>query len=213
MSALSLRHRLLLFAFGGILVSLVLTGVLLSALFERHVSRRIVDELDNHVSRIAGNLTIDADGEITLPVELADARFTMVFDGLYWQVLDEASGQLLRSKSLWDDSLELPADKPELGVFHTHYIEGPRDQNLMVRERRIELGDSANPIPVRIAVAIDLADIHALQADFSMEMVVALALLGLLLFGGLLLQVRLGLGPLDSLRGGVSQIAKAEARG
>ncbi len=211
MTLRSLRSRLQVLAFAAVAIALVVTALLLSALFERHINRRVTGELDAHLSRIAGKLVVNAAGEIEMNAELTDPRFETVFSGLYWQVVNEKTGKLLRSKSLWDDDLALPADLPAIGQIHTHELAGPIGQPLLVRERRILLGDGGAAIPVRIAVAIDVADVHALQADFTWDIMVVLALLGALLFVALWLQVRLGLGPLDRIRAGVAAIREGRS--
>ncbi|MCB1430764.1 MAG: sensor histidine kinase, partial [Nitratireductor sp.] len=63
----SLRTRLLIFAFTGIAVSLIVTGLGLSALFDRHLSRRIGAELDTFLAQIAGNLLITRDSALEMP--------------------------------------------------------------------------------------------------------------------------------------------------
>lgn len=211
MTARSLRSRLQWLAFAAVAVALIVTALLLSALFERHINRRVTGELDAHLARIAGKLTVDLAGDIEMNAELTDPRFETVFSGLYWQVANEKTGSLLRSKSLWDDDLALPVDRPAIGDIHTHELAGPVGQPLLVRERRILLGDGEGAIPVRIAVAIDVADVQALHADFTWDIMAVLAALGALLFVALWLQVRLGLGPLDRVRAGVAAIREGRS--
>lgn len=67
-------------------------------------------ELDTYIDTLAGNLRVGADGLLSLAREPADARFMRPFGGLYWQVLDENDGTMLRSVSLWDARLSLPDD-------------------------------------------------------------------------------------------------------
>lgn len=206
MKSASLQRRLLLFALAGILLALALTGLLLSALFERHLTRRVTAELDGLISRISGNLSLSGETGLSLPDELADPRFGTVFGGYYWQVIDETAGASLRSRSLWDEGLAMPADAPPLGEFHTHKIGGPNRASLLVRERRVVISAAGAATVARIGVAVDQKEIRSLRADFTQDMILALALLGACLFGGSWLQVRLGLGPLDLLRVGVAAI-------
>jgi hypothetical protein len=81
--------RLRLFAFAAIVVAaaLLVTGFSLSALFSRHVERRVGQELDTHINQLIGGLRIDAQG-LSLVREPVDPRFQAVFGGLYWQVND-----------------------------------------------------------------------------------------------------------------------------
>ena len=208
----SLRTRLLIFAFTGIAVSLIVTGLGLSALFDRHLSRRIGAELDTFLAQIAGNLLITRDSALEMPVDPADPRFDKIFSGLYWQVINEKSGTIMRSVSLWDDALALPDDNPAVSVIHEHRLKGPAGENLLVHERRLVLESSGKTIPVRIAVAIDSAELTELKSDFLAETMAALGMLGALLFVGLWFQVRIGLSPLDRLRDGVAGIRAGRTR-
>jgi hypothetical protein len=103
--------RLRLFAFAAIVVAaaLLVTGFSLSALFSRHVERRVGQELDTHINQLIGGLRIDAQG-LSLVREPVDPRFQAVFGGLYWQVNDITAKTVLRSRSLWDTYLEVPGD-------------------------------------------------------------------------------------------------------
>ncbi|MEZ5870694.1 MAG: HAMP domain-containing sensor histidine kinase [Nitratireductor sp.] len=208
----SLRTRLLVFAFSGIAISLIVTGFGLSALFDRHLTRRIGTELDTYLAQLAGNLIITRPGEIELPFDPVDPRFEKVFSGLYWQVVNEASGTVLRSNSLWDEAINLPTDQPEIGVIHEHKLPGPAGENLLVHERRLLLESGQSNIPVRIVIAIDSAELAELKSDFLTETMTALAILGALLFAGLWVQVRVGLAPLDRLRDGVAGIRAGHDR-
>ena len=105
----SLRLRLLLFAFAGVLAALALAGAGLTALFGRHIERRVAQDLDVAIVQIAANLEIDATGKLRLADEPSQPRFQQVYGGLYWQVLDESTNELLRSRSLWDFELSPPA--------------------------------------------------------------------------------------------------------
>ncbi|MFZ1813868.1 MAG: HAMP domain-containing sensor histidine kinase [Rhizobiaceae bacterium] len=202
----SLQSRLLLFAFAGIAVALILTGLAISALFERHLSRRIGSELDAHLAQIAGNLAITADRRLEMQLDPADPRFERIFSGLYWQVRDEASGTDLRSVSLWDDSLALPTDQPAPGEIHVHNLRGPAGETLLVHERRLLIESNGVSLPARMAVGISRAELDRLRDDFRNETMAALAILGLLMFLGLWFQVRMGLAPLARLRDGVATI-------
>jgi hypothetical protein len=58
----SLRVRLLAAGAGSILIALALAGVGLTLLFERHVERRVVAELELTLRQLIGHLGQDADG-------------------------------------------------------------------------------------------------------------------------------------------------------
>ncbi len=71
----SLRLRLLLGAVLGASVALALAGVVLVALFDAHVHRRYVKELDDHLLQLATAVQVDQAGTIALKHDLSDPAF------------------------------------------------------------------------------------------------------------------------------------------
>ena len=67
-------------------------------------------------------------------------------------------------------------------------------------------------MPVRVAVAVDLARLTAARSAFASDLVVALGILGLVLAAATSVQVGLGLRPLDWLRRGVAEIRSGQGR-
>lgn len=206
MKANSLRLRLLLASAGAVAMALAVAGIGLVLLFERHVERRIGAELDTYLNQMAARLTFDADGGFAVRGTLADPRFDTIFSGLYWQVADETANVYARSRSLWDTKLELPQDLPAVGIIHVHDIAGPRDSPLLTHERRLAFDTPSGKRILRLAVAIDRADIDAVVADFARDTGVSLLLLFAVLIAAAWAQVNVGLRPLDAIRKGLAGI-------
>lgn len=202
----SLRLRLLTLALLSITGALVVSGVGLVILFERHVEQRVDGELETYVRQLAGNVVFDPAGEITMPRQLADPRFDQPLSGLYWQIEDETRGEILRSRSLWDGKLALPADQVDVGSAHRHLLAGPEGTQLIARERLVTFTIGGGKRMLRIAVAIDSADVRAATWVFARELAPSLALLGLALLAAAWLQVRIGLRPLEAVRRGVGAV-------
>jgi signal transduction histidine kinase len=201
----SLRLRLVAGGIVAILVALTIAGAGLTVLFERHVSRTVADDLDVHLKQLFAGIDIDPHGNLAMSRPPADPRFADPLSGLYWQVTDDR-GQLLRSRSLWDTTLALPADALSAGETHHHEVVGPANARLLVAERSVVLTVGDRRMPVRVAAAADLARVSAVSADFARDLAVALGLLGLVLAIATSIQVGLGLRPLDALRRGVAEI-------
>lgn len=201
----SLRLRLVAGGIVAILIALTIAGAGLTLLFERHVTRTIGDDLDVYLKQLVARIDTDAQGKLTVSRPPSDPRFADPLSGLYWQVSDD-HGQLLRSRSLWDTALKLPQDEPSPGELHHHVIPGPADARLLVSERRVLLTIGDRHVPVRVAVAADLARVSAAASSFAKELAIALGVLGLVLAIATSIQVRLGLHPLDALRRGVADI-------
>jgi signal transduction histidine kinase len=212
LSRRSLRLRLIVFAAAITAAVLAVAGIGLTELFGRNVERRVGQELDTHLAQLAGSLRFGADDALELAREPADPRFQRIFGGLYWQLRDEVTGTLLRSRSLWDSELPLPDDPLEPGNVHVHDATGPGGATVLVHEQLILAGTAVAEHRVRMAVAIDRTELNALRAGFVRDIVPALAAVGLLLVAGFAVQIRAGLQPLSVLRTGVAAIRSGAAR-
>ncbi|MDN2568124.1 ATP-binding protein [Aquibium sp. A9E412] len=209
----SLRLRLLLAAAAAVVVALAVAGAGLVYLFERHLERRVGAELDTHLDQLAAGIAFGPDGAAVLQGALADPRFERVYGGLYWQVHDAARGATLRSRSLWDTRLALPDDRPPVGRVHVHDVAGPAESRLRVHERRLVFAAPDGERVLRLAVAVDRADIAALRAAFASDVALALLLLGAALLVAFGAQVEVGLRPLAAVRRGLARVrAGAAAR-
>ncbi len=202
---------LLILATLAVTAAMVLSAAGLTALFSRHVERRIGQELDTHILQLAGNLRFRPDGSLFLEAEPGDPRFERVFGGLYWQIIDEMKATRLRSVSLWDAELPLPNDRPEPGITHIHSSAGPDAAATLVHERRIVLEDSKTDRPVRISVAINTEELATLRTGFATDLVPAVLALGLLLLAGLWWQVTQGLKPISGLGLGIRAVRSGQA--
>ncbi len=208
----SLRLRLLAAGAASILIALALAGLGLTLLFERHVERRVVVELELDLRQLIGHLGRGENGTLLLERPLADPRFEEPLSGLYWQITEEPGGTVLRSRSLWDGTLDLPPDSLRTGEVHRHAIPGPGGATLLILERHIALPQRLGGGSVRAAVAIDRGEIHAAGRAFASELVPSLAVLAAVLIAAAWVQVRVGLRPLDAIRRRLSAIRTGAVR-
>src|SRR5690606_29748845 len=100
----------------------------------------------------------------------------------------------------WDTVLALPAETPESGAPRTYALAGPDNSELRVYERRLTFNRDNVERTLRIAVAIDQAELQGARRDFVADIVPALALLALVLTAAFWLQVNIGLKPLEAMR-------------
>jgi signal transduction histidine kinase len=201
----SLRFRLIAGGIAAIALALALSGVGLTVLFERHIARTMADDLDVYLKQLLANIDVDPQGHLILDQSPADPRFSSPLSGLYWQIASDR-GDLLRSRSLWDTTLALPGDEPSPGEVHRHELSGPGNTRVLTAERRVFLTLGSERVPVRVAVAADLARVSTAAAAFAKDLGVALAMLGLVLAAATSVQVVLGLRPLGALRRGIADI-------
>ena len=197
----SLRGRLLVGTMVWILVSVGVAGWVLTDLFRQHISRQVIAELTVHLNQLAAFLGHDAVGQPQLQGVMTDPRWQLPYSGLYWQVeslAPHAVVPMLRSRSLWDQRLNLPAD----ALVGVQRLPGPEGTEVLALSRIVRL--AAADADYRLVVAIDASAVQAPLAQFRRLLIITLGLLS----GGLALaaaaQVLLGLRPLARLR---SQLA------
>jgi signal transduction histidine kinase len=204
-TARSLRLRFLALGIGLLAVALLVAGISLSALFSRHLDRRVGQELDTHIETIAGTLRIDTQGTMSLAREPADPRFSRPFGGLYWQVDDTSSGQRIASRSLWDSVLPPHGDVAP-GDEQTRDVPGPQGSVLLVHERGLVVPVAGVDHHIRVALAIDRSQLDELSSGFARDAGYVLAALGLVLVVGIWIQTSAGLRPLAALAGAVASV-------
>jgi signal transduction histidine kinase len=193
----SLRLRLLLGALLGISAALAIAGLFLVAIFDAHIQRRYVKELDDHLLQLAAAIQVDAAGGVALKHDLSDPAFQRPLSGLYWQVSDSGRA-VLRSRSLWDGALALASPLARPGELRESEVSGPARQSLILVERVVLLQPSGEH-PLQLAVAGDRRVIDEARGDFGRMVALSLAVLGALLAAASGLQVRAGLAPLRAL--------------
>lgn len=123
----SIRSRLLLISALTVSLALTLTVTLLVSLFSSNIRNRIDAELTSHINTLAGALSFAADGTLQRPESPLDQRFATPYGGLYWQIVDDARGQTVRSLSLFDTALALPMDRHAEGAVHRYLLPGPAE--------------------------------------------------------------------------------------
>ncbi|MFT3856469.1 MAG: ATP-binding protein [Aquabacterium sp.] len=201
----SLRWRLLMLTVLGLSVALTLAGVVLAGIFRDHVQRQFEVSLQAQLDQLTARLEFDAAGQPQIAADrLSDPRWQRPYAGLYWQI-DEMSrdGQsrkgVLRSRSLWDASLNLQADALRDGAVHVHAATGPERQSLLLLERTV-MPEGQALARWRLIVAGDLSETDAAVAGFNrvlaMSLLVMLALMALVAWA----QVSVGLRPLRALQ-------------
>lgn len=210
----SLKHRLLLLTLVTAGLTLVVAGLVLSALFREHVRQQFIDGMGADLDQVIARLEVDVRGMPTLDASrLSDPRWGRPRSGRYWQVdgagPDGAAG-LLRSRSLWDEQLDAPRDMPEMGQSHVHELIDHHQQALLMVERTL-LAPGAQG-PWRVMVAAEAKPLERAAARFNEVLAWSLLVLLLLLVAGALLQVRLGLAPLGRLRLALSDLRQGRTQ-
>lgn len=214
----SLVRRLVWLAAGWIVAALLITGVALTASFQRSALRQFDRGLEDVLTALLAGTNIESDGTVLVPV-LRDARNQRAYSGSYWQVAEIAPGGALtplgRSRSLFDVQLNAPPEvldrlqaEPGRTVFYD--ARGPADQPLRAAA-------SAARLPGRAAPLIFMAgeDRSALDADarlFALTTAAALLVLGTGLVLAVFAQVRVGLRPMFEMRREIARVRRGKAQ-
>ncbi len=191
----SLRLRLLAAGAVAILAALVLAGIALGWLFQRHIELREAEILIRAGKMLAGDLQVDARGRPMIGVGPGDDRFAEPGSGLYWQ-LTTVEGST-HSESLWDQRLPPLSNAPRED-WRLRHAPGPFGKSLLLVERMIQ--PERNAVPVLIQVATDDAPMLAAGHEFNLELMASLGILCLFLMIAAYLQVTLGLRPLTDIQ-------------
>ena len=162
-------------------------------------------------------------GQPQLALPLSDPRLSRPYSGTYWQIdlLGSANGASaapvsgqLRSRSLWDHVLVVPADTPADGQLHQHRVRGPQDKMLGMIERSVRIEDLTNGSArtLRLIAAADERFMEAPVASLNGTLWLALGVLAAGLVMAALVQVLVGLAPLRSLRSALGKVHSGETQ-
>jgi signal transduction histidine kinase len=221
----SLAFRIGAIAAGWSLLGLLVGSYFLSSLFRQSAENGFDNRLLGDLESVIAVAELDCAGTVTMPVPLIAERFMNPFSGWYWQIasIDDPPQpkpkQMMRSRSLWDQSLVLAAMEKQ-GEMRLGYATGPKQQRLRYAQRVVSLppAEAAEGAPackvgprVRIAVAGDLSDIEADIAEFDNTLVWSVSIMGAGLIGLMIMLVRLGLSPLNQVSQSLAAIREGRA--
>lgn len=204
MSRLSIHLRLVIAGALAVVTAIALASLGLSGLFGAHVERRALAELSAQLDQLLAGVDRAPDGAIVLARAPSDPRFAVPYGGLYWQI--EAPGRVLRSRSLWDQALVLPADDLADGAEHVHDLAGPDGSALLVMERSATLQARLGGGILRAAVAMDRTELVLAQRDFMRDLLPYSAVLAAALILAGWAQIAVGLRPLAKVSDRVAAV-------
>jgi signal transduction histidine kinase len=167
----------------------------MTMLFAHHLERRAEIELRRHALQLVAGLDGSAK-MVTVVAAPVDPRFAVPGSGLYWQIVTMRG--VIRSRSLWDQSLGLPHGTWKSADWSIRSARGPFEQHIYILERAVK--PLAGGGTVLVQVAEEEGSIHAARVEFGQELLAFLSLLWLVLVAAAWGQVRLGLSPLTRLR-------------
>jgi signal transduction histidine kinase len=204
----SLSRRLLTAAGAFIGVALIIATVLIGFVLHRFVQGQIDQRLDTQIVFLSSMLRVDASGRISLAGNADGPPFERVRHGWYWQVT--GPNNTLRSASLdgadldnsvlreIDERRPPPKREPDAREERPRPADGigPDDEHLHYRLKPVKVG----AIDVMIVTSAPRGAVLGPLREAMTTLGISLALLGLALVLAILLQIRLGLRPLERLR-------------
>jgi len=213
----SLVRRLVLLASVWSLAALVVTGLVLTALFQQAALSRFDQGLNDVVQGLYSGSSIEADGRVAAP-PITDMRSLRAYSGRYWQVAEPSAGgrltALIRSRSLFDAELKVPDGflvrlQKSPGAVVYDNTRGPDAEALRIAGLLSRLPGRA--VPVVFLAAEDRLPVDRDAKRFAAVTLSALLLLGIGLIAAVVLQVRIGLKPLFELRREIAEVRNGKA--
>jgi signal transduction histidine kinase len=210
----SLGRRLLLAAMAFIAVAMVVAAVAVGFVLHRFVQGQIDQRLDTQVTFLTSMLKAGSNGTIALSGSADGPPFERKRRGWYWQVSGPVN--VLRSQSLDGADLDVPeasematrpppprGDRPSKdGRPKPADGPGPDNDRLHYRIQQATLSGT----PVTIVVSAPRGAVWGPLREAMTTLAISLGVLGIALVLAIMLQVRLGLRPLERLRQSVADV-------
>ncbi len=190
---------------GLVLSLIVLFGAqwALVSLFMRQWSEEtLAARLAHDAEGLLAALSFTTDGDIVLDPARDNPVYQRVFSGHYYRVATATT--VLRSRSLWDQDLALPA--LAAGAVARSRVAGPQDQKLLVWAG----GFRKQERTLTVAVAEDLAPVTAAIDRFTRSYALASLVILAVLIAMQQLIVRLSLRPLEGVRRDLARLQAGE---
>jgi signal transduction histidine kinase len=210
----SLALRLVLGAGAWSLAVLLAGSFLLASLFRQSVENNFDARLLTRLEGLVATTDFDNQGNVLVDSNLSEPRFDLPFSGWYWQISRVAPGKggeanepLLRSRSLWDESLKTPGDSEvssEPSPIRISEVSGPENQHLRVVERDILLPGRVEALTFMVAGA--RGEVDSEIASFNQTLFISLGILVIGLLAAVFIQARLVLRPLARVRQSLTNI-------
>lgn len=186
-------------------LSLILVGLILSAIFYSTFERSFDKQLQVNVEALAASVDVK-DGKIIVSQPPTDPRFSRPLSGYYWQANFLKNGEILnggiKSKSLFDENLIPPAiltisANENMGEIVSFNI-NRANETLRMAAEVIKLPNY--PEPLLLMATGDIKEIKSSTNNFNRILIFSLLSLAFALIMAIYFQVQIGLLPLTKMR-------------
>ena len=212
----SLATRFLIISTLWSILALVVTAVILTAIYKNNAEQNFEELLNAHLYNLMGVVDIDKTGKLTGIPNLGDPHFQQPYSGWYWSVVPQPSGNpkftILRSVSLTEGVLQTPSDSNipfKDGFLRSYQLSGFDNEQLVAVEAQIFLGDGNDVF--RFLVAGNYNALTAEIGDFTRSLVIFLSLFGLGMIGATFVIIKLGLRPLARAKLALNKVREGGA--
>ncbi|HZK91777.1 MAG TPA: sensor histidine kinase [Stellaceae bacterium] len=198
----SLNRRLLVGAGVFIALALVASAIMIDFVLHRFIQGQIDQRLDTQIVFLSSMLTVGEDGVVAIAGNADGPPFDRPAHGWYWEIVGPRNQ--LRSRSLAGATVDVSEfHRPPHGE-HPAPAEGigPGNEPLHFRIQQARTGGTQ----VIIVATAPRAAVRGPLREAMTTLAVSLAGLGLALIVAIVLQVRLGLRPLERLRRAVADV-------
>ncbi|WP_235981612.1 sensor histidine kinase [Methylobrevis albus] len=204
----SLAARMVVAAAIWSAVALVFAGVVLTRLYNASVERSFDARLVVYQKALAGLVAATPEGDPPDVTTLGEPRFLLPLSGWYWVVRDPISREVrAMSRSLFGDVLDL-GEPAHDGTVTAEYRTGPGNEELRVVSQVVEF-DGGRSLDVVVAGNAD--EVKADMRSFSRSVFVTLAVFAAGLLFATIVQVRVGLRPLQQIGAALADIREGRA--
>ncbi|WP_108397384.1 ATP-binding protein [Devosia submarina] len=185
-----------------VVLSLVAAAFVLQYLFTINVERSTREDLNAALTRVAASI-VPENAKPTLSEPLPDPRYATPLGGRYWQVRALDTGDIARSRSLWD--LELDALGADGEISHQIIPDG---RQIIMLSRKLDIESPQATRSFLVTVGEDYDPTRALIASFTADAIKLLTLLGVLILSAAWMLLRYGLAPIKAVREAIENVRR-----
>lgn len=196
----SLRTRFILATTAWIVIGLLLTGVIVSAIVREYVIDGFHDEMKIHIEELTALTALDIAGQPYLMRRLSDPRFIPKKSGFYWQI-ERPGYSTIRSPSLGEGSL--PTGLALNQEPDWRFASGPTGETLEYGVLKL-IEEGGEPLSLYIATDKRLMDQVLSDIDWPLLYSLASFAVVMILLGAF--QVNYSLRPLQRMKKAIADI-------
>lgn len=208
----SVAFRVIAFSTVWAIITLVIIGTVISALYYRSSVRSFRTLLSAHLFNLVSSVSVSEDGTLTGNPDLGDLRFSEPGSGWYWSVMPVSGGLHgdLHSSSLTGSIPGPRRATPFDTDFRRNYrVRGPGGDRLEVLESEVVL-DTNNRV-ARFLVTGNRNELRAEIENFQHRVYLYLSLFGVGMILINAIAILLGLRPLDRVRQSLQRVREGSA--